>query len=123
MANSGSETGPAVHSKASPKLVERQPQARYILPAAHAFLFLALWAFASLAYHGVAEGFAGPSIAILSAVLWIVDLPFSIVAFGVMFGGGRPETIAAIAWGVGCTLWWYLLGRAIDALIRRKSNS
>jgi hypothetical protein len=60
---------------------------------------------------------------VVFAILMIVDLPFSIVAFGVMFGGGRNETIAFIAWGIGCTLWWHLLGRCIDALRRRSQNT
>lgn len=113
------ESATHIDPDTSPKLAQRHARACYILPAVHAFLFLADWAFSSLADHGVAEGLTGPLIFICSAVLLVVDLPFSIVAFGVMFGGGQAETLAVAALGVGCTVWWYLLGRALDALIRR----
>ena len=74
-----------------------------------------MWTFYYSGPSGLAEGPSG----LLLTILLIVDLPFSIVAFGVMFGGGRDGTIALIGWGVGCTLWWHLLGRGIDALGRR----
>jgi hypothetical protein len=117
------ESAVHINPETSPKLAERHARARYILPAIHAFLFLSDWAFSSLADHGVAEALTGPLIFIFSAVLLVVDLPFSIVALGVMFGGGRPETVAVTALGVGCTVWWYLLGRALDALIRRTKRA
>jgi hypothetical protein len=92
-------------------------QAKYLAPAVHAFLFIAMWASYSISGQGLAEGLSG----LLLAILMIVDLPFSIVAFAVMFGGGREGTIAVVAWGLGGTLWWYLLGLALGALIRRRS--
>ncbi len=52
-------------------------------------------------------------------ILLIADLPFSIIAFGVMFTSAAYGDIAFALWGVIGTLWWHLLGRAIDALIRR----
>jgi hypothetical protein len=78
-----------------------------------------MWASYALSNQGLAEGLTG----LFCATLIVVDLPFSIVAFGLMFGGGEDGTIAAIAWGLGGTLWWYLLGFALDAWIRRKSRS
>ena len=93
-------------------------QAKYTAPAIHAFLFIAMWAAYAISGQGLSEGLSG----VLFAILMIVDLPFSIVAFGIMFGGGRDGTIAAMAWGAGGTLWWYLLGLALDALIRRRSR-
>lgn len=94
-------------------------RARYAFPVAHAFLFLAMWASYKISNQGLAEGLPG----VFFAIVLIADLPFSIVAFGIMFQGGRDGVVAAIAWGVGCTLWWYLLGLGLDALIRRKSGT
>lgn len=78
-----------------------------------------MWASYAVSNQGLTEGLTG----LFFAILMIVDLPFSIVAFGVMFGGGRDGTIAVIAWGLGGTIWWCLLGLALDAWIRRKSRS
>jgi hypothetical protein len=89
----------------------RPAQFKLISPAIHAFLFMAMWALYATLHQGLSEGLSG----LIFAILMIVDLPFSIVAFGVMFGGGRDGTIAMVAWGIGGTLWWYLLGRWIDA--------
>ena len=52
-------------------------------------------------------------------ILVIADLPFSIIAFGVMFTSWAYGDLAFAMWGVVGTLWWHLLGRGIDALIRR----
>lgn len=101
------------------RLIEKLLRARYIFSSAHAFLFLAMWASYAISKQGLAEGITG----LLFAILLIVDLPFSIVAFGVMFGGGKDGTVAVIAWGLGGTLWWYLLGVALEVLIHRKSRS
>lgn len=70
-------------------------------------------------HQGLAEGLSG----VLLDILMILDLPFSIAAFAVMFSGGTNGTIALVAWGTGGTLWWYLLGRGIDALRRRRRLS
>ena len=98
---------------------ERLLRSKYVLPAIHAVLFLAMWGSYALSNWGLSEGFTG----LLFAVLMIVDLPFSIVAFGYIFQGGRDADVAVIAWGVGCTVWWYLLGLVREALIRRKSRA
>ena len=92
---------------------------RYTLPAVHAFCFLAMWVCYGASNQGLSEGLAGVFFDIVS----VADLPFSIVAFGVMFEGGKYATFAVVAWGFGGTLWWYLLGFAIDILIRRRSRS
>jgi Tol biopolymer transport system component len=59
----------------------------------------------------------GPS-ALPFVILFIADLPISIVAFGVMFTSSEKGVIAAVLWGVLGTLWWFLIGFAIDARIR-----
>lgn len=97
----------------------RFAQFKYLAPAVHSFIFLVMWA----CYADVNQSLTKYLSSVVGAILMIVDLPFSIAAFGVMFGGGRNETIALIAWGIGCTLWWHLLGRGIDALRRRSQNS
>jgi hypothetical protein len=96
----------------------RPAQFKFIAPAILAFLFIAMWALYLTLHQGLSEGLSG----LIFASLMIVDLPFSIIAFGVMFGGGRDGTIAVAAWGIGCTLWWHLLGRGIDAWGRRRRS-
>src|SRR5580693_4090707 len=99
--------------------MRRFAQFKYMAPAVHAFLFIAFWAICPSPNHCVAQNLAG----VLFAILWRVDLPFSTAALGFMFGGGRNVIIAVIAWGVGCTLWWHVLGRGMDALVRRFRRS
>jgi hypothetical protein len=60
----------------------------------------------------------GPA-SLLFTFLLIADLPFSFFAFGVMFTSTTYGGVAFVLWGIGGTLWWHLLGRAIDAVIRR----
>ena len=98
--------------------IRRPLRVRYIASVVHASLFLAWWASYAVSGQGLAEGFTGLFFDILS----IVDFPFSFVAFGIMFNGGRYATTAVIAWGLGGTLWWYLLGLGLDSLIRRRSQ-
>jgi Tol biopolymer transport system component len=93
----------------------RSVQAKYIAPAAHAFLFLATLAL----YAGFDQSMSNGPAGLLFFILMIADLPFSLFAFGVMFTSTTYGWIAFALWGVVGTLWWYLLGRAIDALIRR----
>jgi hypothetical protein len=101
----------------TPGMASIGQQAKYIAPAIHAFLFIAMWASYTISGQGLSEGLSG----VLLAILMTVDLPFSIIAFAVMFGGGREGDIAVVAWGLGGTFWWYLLGLALGALIRRRS--
>jgi len=59
----------------------------------------------------------GPS-AFLFVILFVADLPISFIAFSVMFTSSEMGPIAAVLWGVLGTLWWYVIGIAIDARIR-----
>jgi hypothetical protein len=94
----------------------RKPvQAKYIAPAIHALLFLAMWGLYWVSTQPLMDG---PS-ALPFFILFIADLPISIVAFGVMFTSTANGTLAAVCWGVLGTLWWFLIGLAIDARIRR----
>lgn len=60
----------------------------------------------------------GPS-AIPFGILFVADLPISMIAFGVMFTSSDMGPVAAAVWGVLGTLWWFAIGIAIDARIRR----
>ena len=95
-------------------------QAKYIAPAVHAFLFVAMWAL----FAGSGQSLMGGPSGLPFAILLIADLPFSFIAFSVIFASDAKAGIAFVLWGVVGTLWWYLLGRVIDALIRRfRGNS
>jgi Tol biopolymer transport system component len=59
----------------------------------------------------------GPS-AVLFVILFAADLPISFVAFGVLLTSAKYGVVAAMLWGFLGTLWWYLIGFAIDARIR-----
>jgi hypothetical protein len=71
-----------------------------------------MWALYAILRQGLFDGPSG----VLFAILIVADFPFSTVAFGYMFSGGTDGTFAVIAWGVGGTLWWYLLGWSIEKL-------
>ena len=95
-------------------------QAKYIAPAVHAFLFLAMWAL----YAGSGQPLMNGPSGLPFAILLVADLPFSLLAFGIAFTSEAKAGIAFVLWGVVGTLWWYLLGCAVDALIRRfRGNS
>jgi TolB protein len=55
-------------------------------------------------------------------LLLIADIPISVVAFGVLFTSTTYGPLAVVLWGVVGTLWWYLLGRSIDARLRRRGE-
>jgi hypothetical protein len=100
--------------------MRRFAQFKYIAPAIHALLFIAFCIICPSPNHCVAPRLA----VVLFEILWRVDWPFSIVVFGIMYEGGRGAMIAVIVWwGVGCTLWWHVLGRGMDALVRRFRRS
>jgi hypothetical protein len=102
----------------------RIPRARITAPAAHACLFVVAYAywllFESHAHH--------PGRLDLITIVWIADLPISVLAsfmtLGIGFGVvGRAQTaFAFIVWAVLGTLWWYFLGISIEAWIRRFSR-
>ena len=94
-------------------------QAKYIASEIHAVLFIAMWVLYSVFSQPLADG---PS-AVLFVILFIVDLPISFVAFGVLLTSAKYGGVAALLWGVLGTLWWYLIGLAIDARIRSHRES
>ncbi len=101
-------------------LMGRPAKAKYIAPAIHALLFLAMWAL----YGGFDQPLLNGPAALPFGILFLADLPFSAFAFGVMFTSESNGPIAFVLWCVVGTVWWYLLGRSIDAWIhRRQGNS
>src|SRR5260370_41639302 len=95
----------------------RKPmKAKYIAPAIHALLFLAMWVLYWVCAQPLMDG---PS-ALPFFILFIADLPISIVAFGAMFTSTANGTLAAVCWGVLGTLWWFLIGLAIAARFPEK---
>ena len=94
---------------------------KYIACEVHALLFISMWAIYFVFSQPIMNG---PS-AFLFVILFIVDLPFSMIAFGVMFTSSVMGPVAAVLWGVLGTLWWFGIGFAIDARIRsyRKSRA
>jgi hypothetical protein len=47
-------------------------------------------------------------------IVFLADLPISVIAFAAMFGGQRHALYFLAAWGVLGTLWWYILGLLIQ---------
>jgi hypothetical protein len=52
-------------------------------------------------------------------ILFVADLPISLIAFGAMFSSDARFPYALAAWGIPGTLWWYFLGSLIEERIRR----
>ncbi|MGA2350215.1 MAG: hypothetical protein ABSF70_07275 [Terracidiphilus sp.] len=95
--------------------MKRPAQVKYIAPAVHAFVFLAMWAL----YAGSGRPLMNGPSGVPFAILLVADLPFSLFAFGIAFTSQAKAGLAFGVWAVVGTLWWYLLGRGIDASIRR----
>jgi Tol biopolymer transport system component len=87
---------------------------KYIAAEVHALLFISMWVLYSVFSQPLMNG---PS-AFPFVILFIADLPISMIAFGVMFTSSEMGPVAAALWGVLGTLWWFAIGIAIDARIR-----
>jgi len=103
----------------------RIPRARITAPAVHACLFVGGYAYWLLfersAHH--------PGRLDLVAILWIADLPVSVLAsfmtlgIGFVVGIGRAQVaFGFILWAILGTIWWYFLGISIEVWIRRFSR-
>lgn len=102
----------------------RIPRARITAPAAHACLFVVAYSYYVLfernAHH--------PARLDLMTIVWIADLPVSVLAsfltlgigLGVVEGG--QVAFAFVVWAILGTIWWYFLGISIEAWIRRFSK-
>ena len=102
----------------------RIPRARITVPAVRACLFGSAYAYWLLfersAHH--------PGRLDLISIVWIMDLPISILAsfltLGIGLGvvGRAQIAFAFTVWFVLGTIWWYFLGISIEAWIRRFSR-
>jgi hypothetical protein len=95
-------------------------RAQVIAPILHVLLFAVASALAQFS-----TGPLSPA-KLPSFILWLADLPFSIVAQLWSLSaslGPRPRSEFAwlpwALWGVTGTIWWYFLGISIEAWIKR----
>jgi Tol biopolymer transport system component len=88
--------------------------AKYIASEIHALLFICMWVLYSVFSQPLMDGLS----VLPFVILFIADLPISLIAFGVMFTNSKLGTVAAVLWGVLGTLWWFAIGSAIDAWVR-----
>jgi hypothetical protein len=98
-------------------------RARVIAPFLHALLFAIAFPLAQASISNV-----GPAKLPLF-ILWLADLPFSIIAQVWSLGASyalRTRVESAwfpwALWGVTGTIWWYFLGISIEAWIKRFSK-
>jgi hypothetical protein len=91
----------------------RQP--RVAAPIAHALVFALTWFLFWLQPQPLLDGPA----ALPFAIAFFADLPFSAIAFGVMFTSDAHCPYAVTAWGIVGTFWWYFLGGLINRRRRR----
>ena len=48
------------------------------------------------------------------AIIFLADIPVSVIAFGAMFGGSPHAMYFLAAWGIVGTVWWFFLGLLIQ---------
>jgi TolB protein len=99
--------------------MNRLSEAKYLAPTLHAILFTTAWSLYAVSGQPMMDGLS----ALPFLLLMIADLPISFVAFGVLFSSTKYGPFAVVLWGVGGTLWWYWVGRSIDARRRSVVNS
>jgi Tol biopolymer transport system component len=87
---------------------------KYIASEVHALLFVSML----VLYFAFSQPLSNGPSAVPFVILLIADLPISFVASAIMFTSSMLGPVAALLWGVLGTLWWYAIGRAVDARIR-----
>ena len=103
----------------------RIPRARITAPAVHAGLFVVAYGYWLLFERGVHHNYARLD---LLTIVWIMDLPISVLAsfftLGIGLGAvGRAQIAFALTvWFVLGTAWWYFLGVSIEVWTRRFSR-
>ena len=97
----------------------RIPQARITAPAVHACLFALAYTFWLL----FEKGTHSPARFDLFAVLWIADVPISVLVSIITLGTRHYSGVAFVLWGVLGTGWWYVLGISIEAWVKRFSRT
>jgi hypothetical protein len=94
------------------------PKARAIAPILHASLFGIASPLLLFSHDAI---FDGPA-SVLISILWVADIPISIVAsYGLIFNQ-EYATLVWTLWGVLGTIWWYFLGLSIEAWCKRLSK-
>jgi hypothetical protein len=86
---------------------------RYLAPFLHVCLFALTWIMNLVFPQALLDG---PAV-FPFAVLFVADIPISLVCFGLMFSG--RTVLGLSAWGVLGTLWWYLLGLGMEKRLQR----
>lgn len=102
----------------------RIPRARITAPVVHACLFVVAYSY----YLFFERNAHHPGSLDLMTIVWIADLPISVLAsfmtLGIGLGvvGAGRVAFAFVVWAVLGTIWWYFLGISIEAWIRRFSK-
>jgi hypothetical protein len=91
---------------------------RFTAPVLHACLFTITGVLAWISSQPILDGPARFPF----AALFVADFPISAIAFGVLFTSQERTWFALGLWGIVGTLWWYFLGRSIEAWISRASG-
>ena len=88
------------------------PRARFTVPVLHAIFFVTASVLMWISSKPILDGPAR----LPFGILWVADLPISVIAFSVMFTSAENGWFAWAVWGVVGTVWWYFLGRLMEAL-------
>jgi hypothetical protein len=88
---------------------------RLVAPLLHVCLFALTWGLFWIQPQPLAQGPADWPF----RILFMADLPISLIVFGAMFSSDARFPYALAAWGILGTLWWYFLGGLIEERINR----
>jgi len=88
---------------------------RLVAPGIHVCLFALTWVLFWIQPQPLAQGPADWPF----RILFLADLPISLLAFGVTFNSDARFPYALAARGILGTLWWYFLGCLIEERKRR----
>jgi len=97
----------------------RIPQARITAPVLQPCLFQLSYTF----WLFFEKGTHSPARFDLFAVLWIADVPISVLVSIITLGTRHYSGVAFVLWGVLGTGWWYVLGISIEAWVKRFSRT
>jgi hypothetical protein len=92
-------------------------QARMVAALLHVFTFVSTWILFWIQPQPLLDG---PS-RYPFFILFLADLPFSALFFGIFFTSADRGPYAVVAWGIVGTIWWWFLGNWIDKLRNRKT--
>jgi hypothetical protein len=95
--------------------VHKLRRPRVFAPVLHVCLFALTWLLYWVQPQPLAQGPADWPF----RILFVADLPISIIAFGMMFNSDARFPLALALWGVLGTAWWYFLGCLMERRARR----